>query len=91
MEAKKLRDAEDSLPGSADAGNAENSAHGDAPVDIILTRSEALRTARGLQKYVEGVDTAFASNLTKMLRAFGRETRALEMKETKITSYFTRN
>ncbi|KAG8221765.1 hypothetical protein J3R82DRAFT_2072 [Butyriboletus roseoflavus] len=70
MEAKKLQDAEDSL---GSANSAENSAHSDSdkPVDIILTHSEALQAAWGLQKYVEGLDTAYASNFTVMLHVFG--------------------
>jgi len=64
MEVKKLQDAED----SSDIAEHSDS---DTPIDIILTCSKALQAARGLQKYVEEPDTAYASNFTVMLCAFG--------------------
>ncbi|KAF9236007.1 hypothetical protein BU15DRAFT_50663 [Melanogaster broomeanus] len=85
MDAKMLRErnAEDD---DDDIDNSEPQAPG-------LTRREALQATLMLKKYVGTINNPFSRKFEVMLGSFGQQTRVAEMqdmKDTKLTDYFSR-
>ena len=77
---------------SATSGGDDND-H-DGPVESAPTRNEALQAVLLLHKYTRDLNDPFARRLETMLGSFRQQTQAQEMqsmRDTKLTSYFSRN
>ncbi|KAI5982224.1 hypothetical protein EDD15DRAFT_2181399 [Pisolithus albus] len=85
MEAKRSCEESAILGMSADDNN-------EGPVEPSPTCNEALQAVLVLQKYTKSLNDPFARKLELMLGTFGQRTRTKgmqNMKDSKITSYFT--
>ncbi|KAI6013681.1 hypothetical protein BKA83DRAFT_4062974 [Pisolithus microcarpus] len=86
-----VMDAQRAREPSAILGTSDND--DEEPVEPAPTRKEALQAALLLQKYTKGLDDPCARKVESVLSTFGQMTCTKEsrsMRESKITSYFTR-